>query len=63
MQLDAGLAQGAIQDRDLVKAGYALVQVDIRGIGVSEGDWQLFGQCARVASGKVHSSQSKSQCR
>ncbi|QDP81601.1 hypothetical protein FOH10_25640 [Nocardia otitidiscaviarum] len=43
MQLDAGLAQGAIQDRDLVEAGYALVQVDIRGIGVSEGDWQLCG--------------------
>ncbi|MFF2554512.1 CocE/NonD family hydrolase [Nocardia sp. NPDC058058] len=52
-QLDAGLAQGAIQDWDLVKGGYTLVQVDIRGTGVSEGDWQIFGQRERQDASEV----------
>ncbi|NQE92470.1 CocE/NonD family hydrolase [Nocardia terpenica] len=46
-QLDSGVVQAIIQDWDLVKAGYTLVEVDIRGLGTSEGKWQVFGERER----------------
>ncbi|MFI1920243.1 CocE/NonD family hydrolase [Nocardia sp. NPDC020380] len=42
-QADAGALEAAAQDWALAEAGYTLVQVDIRGTGTSQGDWQVFG--------------------
>ncbi|RDI66317.1 CocE/NonD family hydrolase [Nocardia pseudobrasiliensis] len=52
-QLDSGAVQAAIQDWDLAKAGYTLVQVDLRGTGTSEGQWQIFGERERRDTSEV----------
>ncbi|KZM70272.1 CocE/NonD family hydrolase [Nocardia terpenica] len=46
-QLDSGAIQASAQDWDLAKAGYTLVQVDLRGTGTSQGQWQIFGDRER----------------
>ncbi|MFG1797747.1 CocE/NonD family hydrolase [Nocardia sp. NPDC049149] len=52
-QLDAGLLQAAAHNFDLVKGGYNLVHVDIRGTGTSQGQWQLFGDKERQDAAEV----------
>ncbi|WP_225731447.1 MULTISPECIES: CocE/NonD family hydrolase [unclassified Nocardia] len=52
-QLDSGAIQAAIQDFDLAKAGYTLVQVDLRGTGTSQGQWQVFGERERQDTAEV----------
>ncbi|MEV6554524.1 CocE/NonD family hydrolase [Nocardia sp. NPDC051756] len=52
-QLDSGLLQTAAHNFDLVKGGYNLVHVDIRGTGSSEGQWQLFGVKERDDAAEV----------
>ncbi|AFU02920.1 CocE/NonD family hydrolase [Nocardia brasiliensis] len=43
-QLNSGALQVASQDQEnLTKGGYTVVQVDIRGTGSSEGQWQVYG--------------------
>ncbi|QBS40607.1 peptidase [Nocardia sp. CS682] len=52
-QLDSGLVQAAAHNFDLVKGGYNLVHVDIRGTGTSEGQWQMFGAKERDDAAEV----------
>lgn len=52
-QLDSGLLQAAAHNFDLVKGGYNLVHVDIRGTGTSQGKWQLFGDKERQDAAEV----------
>lgn len=52
-QLDSGALQAASQDFELVKAGYTIVHVDLRGTGTSEGMWQVFGPRERQDSVEV----------
>ncbi|MFF2555329.1 CocE/NonD family hydrolase [Nocardia sp. NPDC058058] len=46
-ELSGGALEQATQDLTLVKGGYTLVQVDIRGTGTSEGTWQAWGDRER----------------
>ncbi|MFI9403329.1 CocE/NonD family hydrolase [Nocardia sp. NPDC052316] len=46
-QADSGLIEAAAVDPRLVRAGYTIVHVDIRGTGTSEGRWQVFGEKER----------------
>ncbi|MFW0789391.1 CocE/NonD family hydrolase [Gordonia sp. CPCC 205333] len=43
-QLNSGAIEAAVQDWALTGAGYTLVQVDMRGTGNSNGNWQVFGE-------------------
>lgn len=52
-QLDAGVAQVAAGDWALVNAGYTVVHVDIRGTGVSNGRWQIFGEQNRKDASEI----------
>ncbi|MEV6276335.1 CocE/NonD family hydrolase [Nocardia sp. NPDC051832] len=52
-QLDSGILQAAAHNFDLVRGGYNLVHVDIRGTGTSEGKWQLFGDKEREDAAEV----------
>ncbi|MFD6157814.1 CocE/NonD family hydrolase [Nocardia sp. NPDC060256] len=52
-QLDAGVLQTAAHNFDLVRGGYNLVHVDIRGTGSSTGQWQLFGDKERDDAAEV----------
>ncbi len=52
-QLDSGVLQAAAHNFDLVKGGYNLVHVDIRGTGTSEGKWQMFGDKERQDAAEV----------
>lgn len=52
-QLDSGAVQAAAQDWALAHAGYTLVQVDMRGTGTSDGDWQVFGDREKKDTAEV----------
>lgn len=45
--LRGGLVQSFATDPQLVKSGYAMLTVDVRGTGFSQGTWQVFGERER----------------
>ncbi|MFC9439775.1 CocE/NonD family hydrolase [Nocardia sp. NPDC057030] len=52
-QLRSGPIQTFLHNYDLVKGGYNMVHVDIRGTGTSEGKWQMFGDKERQDAAEV----------
>ncbi|MFE6860106.1 CocE/NonD family hydrolase [Nocardia sp. NPDC057668] len=52
-QLRSGALQTFLHNFDLVKAGYNMVHVDIRGTGTSQGKWQMFGDQERQDAAEV----------
>ncbi|MFC9998546.1 CocE/NonD family hydrolase [Nocardia sp. NPDC127526] len=52
-QLDSGVLQASAHNLDLVRGGYHLVQLDLRGTGTSEGLWQVFGERERQDAEEV----------
>ncbi|MFB8004072.1 CocE/NonD family hydrolase [Nocardia sp. NPDC056000] len=52
-QLRSGALQTFLHNYDLVKAGYNMVHVDIRGTGTSQGKWQMFGDKERQDAAEV----------
>ncbi|WP_166904909.1 CocE/NonD family hydrolase [Mycobacterium sp. DL440] len=41
--MDGGMTQVVMPDKQLVKSGYVWIDLDVRGTGFSEGEWQLTG--------------------